>query len=663
MMLSNPCRIFQCPLAIGRLVTLSAVLVVTLTWGASGQEAATPRLRLDLDDKRPLASWLSWDTETGSRADTNLLRSDSALGLRASIDGKWKAGSDFPIQVDRSARSGKQYTLSIASAATLSWQLLPDSDRLAMTFTVAGPVRESLEAVEVVFPFNPRVTATTVLPSQRHEDATFELPAIINAPDFGQMLIAESQGRHLKARLEGDRNRKTRQVNLYVRLPELAADKPCTLTMTPIWLDPPTGLQDESLWRLARRGWFGTFQPTAAWGDPLAGRQYGAPAGVLANNVISDPASCALWFYADQALWTPELAPGVSIANVVRDTTEWWLDERRLPSGEMICYWDKTGFLDACAGPLIAAWDYVEATGDDKWLATRIEQLEQVADFLAKRDVDCDGLVEARRSGNRGTLLQPQRSCCWWDAVNYGHKCGYSNAVIYRAWRCLADLEQRLCRTEQAGRYTRLANRLKEAYARTLYNPQTGWLAGWKSADGELHDYGFTTVNALAIEYGLVEPDQGRQILQRLWQKMADAGFEKIELGIPSSLIPIRREDYLITTLAGGPNQEDGSDTFGQYMNGGISAGFTLHFLAAHYVVGQQEQADQVLRAMLDRQQSGTFQNGVVNSYPGGIDWTDWQGKSVGYEGYLADSFRFLQAVLLREPAFRDRLYRPLRVR
>jgi len=35
-----------------------------------------------------------------------------------------------------------------------------------------------------------------------------------------------------------------------------------------------------------------------------------------------------------------------------------------LPDGEMICYWDKTHFLDANAGPLIAAWDYVEVTGD-----------------------------------------------------------------------------------------------------------------------------------------------------------------------------------------------------------------------------------------------------------------------------------------------------------
>jgi len=43
-----------------------------------------------------------------------------------------------------------------------------------------------------------------------------------------------------------------------------------------------------------------------------------------------------------------------------------------------------------------------------------------------------------------------------------------------------------------------------------------------------------------------------------------------------------------------------------------------------------------------------------------GIDWTTWTSQLAGYEGYLADSFRFLQAVLLREPAFRARLYRPL---
>ncbi|PAW84011.1 MAG: hypothetical protein B9S28_06075 [Opitutia bacterium Tous-C10FEB] len=72
------------------------------------------------------------------------------------------------------------------------------------------------------------------------------------------------------------------------------------------------------------------------------------------------------------------------------------------------------------------------------------------------------------------------------------------------------------------------------------------------------------------------------------------------------------------------------------------------------------ERGDQLLRAMLGRQQHCGFQNGVTDSARQGIDWTNWDGQPTGYEGYLADSFRFLQAVLLREPALRAKLYRPM---
>ena len=109
------------------------------------------------------------------------------------------------------------------------------------------------------------------------------------------------------------------------------------------------------------------------WGEQ--NRPFSTPAGILANNVISDPASCSLWFYADQALWTPQITPDVSAAALVRRSLDWWLDQRTRPTGEVVCYWDYGNFLDANAGPLIAAWDYVEATGDRRWLARRIERL------------------------------------------------------------------------------------------------------------------------------------------------------------------------------------------------------------------------------------------------------------------------------------------------
>lgn len=529
-----------------------------------------------------------------------------------------------------------------------------------MDFSGNGVGLGTIEGLEVVFPFAPGVTPVTAISSVWNDDGSFLLPAIVSAPDFGQMLLTgkssdSSRKAVRKSHLDGSRKEKWANLVLELALPRAATLD--TIEFAPQFLPAPRGLADTALWAQARRGWFNIWQPSAQWGDQ--GNVFSAPAGMLGNNVISDPASCSLWFYADQAFLTPEVASGLSVMPLVRRTIEFWLDKRTRPSGEVVCYWDYGNFLDANAGPLIAAWDYVEATGDKAWLGQRIGKLEVIADFLARRDVDGDGMVEATQSGNRGTLRQPGRSCAWWDALNCGHKDAYCNALIYRAWRCLADMEQKLGRAEKQARYAGLADRLKAAYVRTLLNPATGWLAWWKSADGEMHDYASPVVNGLAIEYGLVEPAQGREILAKLRAKMAEVGFKRFDLGVPPMLVPVRRADYLPDAI-GCPKSEDGTDTVGHYMNGGITAGQVLHFLAAHYVVGDPEPADKILRAMLERQGRGEFQNGVRDQEGAGIDWTTWDGQPSGYEGYLADSFRFLQAVLLREAKFRERLYRPL---
>lgn len=624
---------------------------------SGGSERGGPALRVETDPVFAQLSRLGWDTEDGSRAATNLLRQGAGVMLRVWMDGKWVAATNFPTQRESLGRDGICYRLRAGADAELLWTVQAGRERLDLSCAAQGAGWKSTNRVELVFPLDPKVTPTTVLPSAWESTGSLRLPAIISAPDFGQMLLTCKGASGLKARLEGSRAQHT--VDLILELPGLGASQLCRLTLAPVHLARPRGMHDEQLWEAARRGWFGTFQATARWGD--AGNPFSAPPGMLANNVISDPASCSLWFYADQAFWTPELSRGVSVMNLVRRTLDWWLDSKVLPTGEMICYWDKTKFLDANAGPLIAAWDCVEATGDERWLARRIERLEMIAEFLARRDVDGDGLVEAVQSGNLGTLQQPGRSCAWWDALNCGHKDAYSNALIYRAWRCLADLEAKLKRREQQARYSQLAQRLKAAYFPTLFNPQTGWLAWWKSADGQLHDYASPVVNGLAIEYGLVEPEAGRQILERLRRKIQEVGFTRFDLGVPPMLVAVRRGDYLFPNAPGGAQREDGTDSLGYYMNGGITAGQVLHFLAAHYVVGDEKPADEILRAMLGRQARGGFQNGAVNEYPKGIDWTTWDGKPSGYEGYLSDSFRFLQAVVLREPGARARFYRPLK--
>jgi hypothetical protein len=626
-----------------------------------GEEALTvsnikPVLRVESDPRLASISFLSWDTEGGDKAKTNLLRTSSSMALRVRVGGQWRSVSELNSQRERVGNTGLRYRIPVSTDAEIQWTILPYAGQLTMTVAGRGHRIQDVEAVEIVFPFDPQVTPTTLLPQAWSDEGLAKLPAVISSPDFGQMLIEDHAHPGLTARLEGSRKEQT--VDLILELPSIGTGEKYTFTLTPVRLPAPQGLANHALWQKARRGWFNTWQPSSQWGDQ--NRPFSAPAGILSNNVISDPVSFALPFYADQALWTPEIAPGVSIMGEVRRSIDWWLAHRTDASGEVIGYWDYRHFLDANPGILISAWDYVEATGDRIWLKERIPQLELLSTFLEGRDVDQDGMVEATQSGNWNSLQQPARSCCWWDALNCGHKDGYTNAFIYRAWRCLAELEGQLARTKQQAHYTELADRLKAVYAKTLFNPETGWLAWWKSSDGHLHDYATPIVNGLAIEYGLIAPEEGRQILARLWGKMHAVGFTRFDLGLPCTLIPVRRADYLQPDGLGVPNREDGTDTFQDYMNGGISAGHTLHFILAHHVVGEPEKGDMLLRVMMERQAAIGFQNGVQNKANKGIDWTTWNGMPRGYEGYLADIFIFMQACVLREPAMRARFYRPL---
>ncbi len=625
---------------------------------------AQPRtvLRVETGAKLAQVSFLSWDTEGGDRAQLNLLRQSMTLRMRSgdAWGDAWTASSEMPTKIESFDNGGIRYHITTTKGDDiLIWEIRPAQESLTMTVACC---RSGVTSVELVIPFDPRVTATTVLAGQWLMDGSLKLPAILSAPDFGQMLLSCDKQIGYRARFEGDRARQT--LDLVLELPWLLVGDQYQFDLAPVRLPVPKGLKDQSLWQAARRGWFNIYQPTATHLEGF-GSANRTP-GVLANNVLSNRVVSMVYLYADHALLVPEAVPGISFPSLVRRTLDWCFDEQTNEVGEVVP-WGTFGrmhpTLDAGAAPLIAAWDYVEATGDKVWLTWRIERLELIADNLAKCDMDGDGLVEIKHSGNYGTNGYMNTA---WDCVNQGHKDSYSNALIYRAWRCLADLEKQLDRGERQARYDRLADRLRTAYIPTLFNPATGWLAWWKSEDGELHDYASQFVNSLAITYGLMEPAQGREVLARFWKKIDEVGFTRFDLGIPTTLVPIRRGDYHIGSNAA-PQREDGSDTFGNYLNGGCVVSETVWFLTAHYCVGENEKADRILQAMLDRQvrgvfpNGGGFHNGVVNRKQMGAEFMDWNGNPTGYEGYLTYSFSFLQAVLLRESEFMARLYRPLR--
>jgi hypothetical protein len=130
----------------------------------------------------------------------------------------------------------------------------------------------------------------------------------------------------------------------------------------------------------------------------------------------------------------------------------------------------------------------------------------------------------------------------------------------------------------------------------------------------------------------------------------------------------VRRLDYILGVVGyGAPQLDDGTDTFGEYLNGGVLVSDAIYFIAANYIAGDPAKGETLFSAMMDRQvkgdffpNGGAFQNGIVNAYPQGAEFFTWTGATTGYEGFHGISFQFQQAMVLREAAMRDRLYRPM---
>jgi hypothetical protein len=380
--------------------------------------------------------------------------------------------------------------------------------------------------------------------------------------------------------------------------------------------------------------------------------------GVLGNNSASDTCASCVAEYGDIALYSPRLTETYQPLDSLRQLLDAYI-------GGMPGYgfpgnvaFDMPGaaphqdpvFLDAYPNLLIGATDYVLGSNDRAWLEKNYPALKKWTEALLATDRDGNGLFEYELSGNSGSWPDPIRfrPANWWDTIGFGHEDAYSNALAYRGLRGMEKMAGDLGKREDAARYRAAADKLRSVYVKTFFNPATGVLAGWKSADGKLHDYYFLFVNGIAIHYGLVPRDQANAIMDRLLKKMKEVGYTRFELGLPGNLIPIARKDYVDLNLRfGGGRKEDNSDGFQIYENGGATGSFAFFTLAALYDLGRKEEADKILLPMLEGFEKGGFQGFGPNGMT--YDWKAWDGAPWGYEGFLSDNYYALLAVLARE--------------
>lgn len=372
----------------------------------------------------------------------------------------------------------------------------------------------------------------------------------------------------------------------------------------------------------------------------------------LANNTASD--SCAFCYYefADIAALTPELAPGLTALDIVRQTLD-----RMLAGGFAYGLPDvpdhPASTSDTYPSMLIAAANCVRAGHSGAWLAANYDGVRAWAESMLATDSNGNGLIKYSVSGNSGTWPNgnpPLRPSNWWDTIGFGHEDAYGNALAYRALGNMAMMATKLGKSTDVLRYKAAAAKLRDAYYKTFYDPKTGVLAGWRSADGDLHDYYFLWVNGIAIHYGLVPKTQANAIMDKLMAKMKEVGYDKFNMGLPGNLVSVALKDYVDKRgpgRFGGGVQADNWDGFQNYENGGATASFAFFTLAALYDLGRNAEADRILFAMLDEYGKCGFEGrglaGMSN------DWRRWDGTPKGYEGYLCDNYYAMLAVPLRQ--------------
>ncbi|MGC8623647.1 MAG: MGH1-like glycoside hydrolase domain-containing protein [Phycisphaerae bacterium] len=499
----------------------------------------------------------------------------------------------------------------------------------------------ALKPLEITF--KQLINHATLLGRMAEAPRQMRVPCILHLPDLGTARISCSVE---SVCLGYDALRYVKTPFVQVTFPAATAQHPIieyTLEITTIY-PPLPGIDHDPRYDGYRRNFLNIFQI-----NPRL--------RALANNASSDTCAFTVYEYAMVAAQCPPLAPGLTCLDILRDTLDRYCDG--MVAYGMVGYganYDGANTavwrapydaLDSMPSLLIAACTYIQYSKDWKWAAERFSTLNAWSCRMLESDRNENGLIEYPLSGNHGCYSKnapighPYRPSNWWDTIGFGHEDAYSNALAYRACVMMAEVSTHSGRQPEAVFFNARAQRMRKAYYRTFFNPNTGLLAGWKSTDGQLHDYQFTFVNSVAVWSGVLDQRQAAAVMRQLLVKMKAAGYSFFSLGLPGNLIAVAEDDYYLSPRRFGGGGEKG---FQIYENGGATACYCYFTIDALFRTGMVAAARAILYPMLASFEAGSFQG----MGPDGMskDWKTWTGKCYGYEGFLVDGYLTLLAVL-----------------
>jgi hypothetical protein len=605
----------------------AAVLVARNSFAAQAAGAASDAMQFasgsvdaQLSPTSPQFLNLTIDGLAKGRRGANIMGSDPALkGYKSSA-------------VERNGVRRVEYRANQASdSSPASWTIELSPDRIMLTSLWDG----EFEPSPFVFHFNLNQVHSTVLGLFR-KDGLLAAPALMHFPGQGSMRLT-SNVRDVGMTYTSDRPKST--ATLF--LPGASFEHQrivYTLEITAIHPSLP-GIEDDSRFDAFRRNWLDTLQ-------------LNPELQALANNTASDSCAFCYYEYGDIAALTPPLAEGLTAMDLVRQTLDRMLAGGYAYGMPAVPDHPCTS-SDTYPSMVIAAGNCVRAGRSDAWLAANYNGIRGWAESMLATDTNGDGLQKYCVSGNSNTWADgfPKlRPSNWWDTIGFGYEDAYANALTYRALHNMATMAKKLGKTADVARYEAAADKLRAAFYKRFYNPDTGVLGGWRSADGQLHDYYFLFVNGIAIHYGLVPKPEANAIMDKLMAKMKEVGYDKFNMGLPGNLVTVELKDYVHRTpdgRYGGGVLPDNSDGFQNYENAGATGSFAFFMLAALYDLGRKEEADKILFPMLEEYGKCGFEgrDAKGRSY----DWRRWDGTAMGYEGLLTDNYYALLAVPVRQ--------------
>ncbi len=599
---------------------------------ASGRDIRSSFLAADLSRTSPSFSLFAVDSLGSGRLDVNPVlkedpeaQADAHPALRLEAAGR----NRFVFFADPQGRSRPVWTVSFSERKIV----------------LRSDFEPGIESFPFVLAFDQKANHATLLGRMEPGEKRVALPCVLHLPDMGSLRITSKAGG--KA-LDYDARRYVKTPYVRIAFPPASASRSRVEYELEVAAIHPRlrGIEGSPLYDGFRRSFLNLFQV-----NPRV--------QMLANNASSDPVPFTLYMDALMAAAAPELVEGLSAMDLVRMTVDRYLSGAKgyglvgyavdPGDADLVAWKAPWNSLDAYPSLLIAACASADGPLGLAWARSRWSGLAAWARDMMAADKDGNGLIEHLHTGNSGDrATADRRPSNWWDTINFGHEDAYANALAYKACLDLCGLARRLGRTEEAGSYAAQAAKLKASYYKTFFHPASGLLAGWKSADGRLHDYAFTFVNGIAVAFGLVEGAEANGLMDRLLAKMKEVGYDAFRYGLPGNLIPVRREDYVNHNWSGAreigePTLEDGSDAFQYYENGGATACYAYFTVKALYKLGRAAEARMIFRPMLRSYADGEFQGFCADGKS--KDWRDWKGGCHGYEGLLCDGFLALLCV------------------